>query len=335
MNDYPQKDNRRGDKFNRSKKHFSGTKHKPRTKSDQTNPRKRPAEDQGRTKIGGRKEGRRVAGETLKVIENGYYKYCNEDNQQITVDISIMLDNAIKNTITYQPDETPIDIEQFPKRFEETEIELVKNTTLEACYDEYTEQKEDNMKIAALNFASAKKPGGGFINGAKAQEESIARASGLYECINDSNMYEVNNEDNNFCLYSHHMIISEDVPIFRNDDNEFLPNAYPITILTVPAVNSGEALKLGINEEIIEKTMISRMDRMFSVAVKHQLDTIVLGSWGCGVFGGDLDMVSRNFLNMIFNKYYGYFNKIIFAVLSDKDYSIFEGQIDYQISKIN
>lgn len=35
-------------------------------------------------------------------------------------------------------------------------------------------------KIRVLNFASAKKLGGGFLGGASAQEESIARSSTLY-----------------------------------------------------------------------------------------------------------------------------------------------------------
>merc|ERR1719273_1331882 len=34
-----------------------------------------------------------------------------------------------------------------------------------------------------LNFASARNPGGGFSTGAEAQEESIARSSGLYPCL--------------------------------------------------------------------------------------------------------------------------------------------------------
>lgn len=37
--------------------------------------------------------------------------------------------------------------------------------------------------IAALNFASAKHPGGGFLGGAKAQEEDLARGSALYDCL--------------------------------------------------------------------------------------------------------------------------------------------------------
>jgi uncharacterized protein (TIGR02452 family) len=43
--------------------------------------------------------------------------------------------------------------------------------------------------VAALNFAAAGSPGGGFLAGARAQEESIARSSGLMAAIQHSDMY--------------------------------------------------------------------------------------------------------------------------------------------------
>ena len=43
--------------------------------------------------------------------------------------------------------------------------------------------------VAALNFASAAVPGGGFQWGALAQEESIARSSGLFHALDGRAMY--------------------------------------------------------------------------------------------------------------------------------------------------
>jgi len=69
-----------------------------------------------------------------------------------------------------------------------------------------------------LNFASAKNPGGGFLGGGSAQEESLARSSGLFPCINQmQQMYETNRAYRS-CLYTDHMIYSPRVPVFRDDE---------------------------------------------------------------------------------------------------------------------
>ena len=60
----------------------------------------------------------------------------------------------------------------------ETEFEVNRYTTLDSVRKEY----DKDQNLICLNFASARNPGGGFLNGSQAQEESIARATGLYPC---------------------------------------------------------------------------------------------------------------------------------------------------------
>jgi len=180
----------------------------------------------------------------------------------------------------------------------------------------------ESNKICILNFASARNPGGGFLKGASTQEETLAKCSALYESIYDSEMYKVNNADNNNCLYSHYMIYSKNVPIFRDDNMELLNMPCKADFITAPAVNTKEALKRGVSQQTINDTMDMRMDRLFSLCVLNDVDILILGTWGCGVFGGDFKVISTQFMNWLTLKYYGYFKKVIFSVSSDIDYNI-------------
>ena len=55
----------------------------------------------------------------------------------------------------------------------EQEISVTMNMTFEAA--QKLLYKYQNERIAVLNFASATNPGGGVVNGARAQEESLCR----------------------------------------------------------------------------------------------------------------------------------------------------------------
>ena len=67
--------------------------------------------------------------------------------------------------------ECEIDLPQNPNY--EQEISVTMNMTFEAA--QKLLYKYQNERIAVLNFASATNPGGGVVNGARAQEESLCR----------------------------------------------------------------------------------------------------------------------------------------------------------------
>lgn len=182
-----------------------------------------------------------------------------------------------------------------------------------------------------MNFASAKNPGGGFLGGSSAQEESLARSSGLYACINQmKQMYEANRAHRS-CLYTDHMIYSPRVPVIRDDDGVLLENPYCASFLTVPAVNAGAVRNNEPkNVDRIAPTMIQRMERLLSVAVIQGHDYLILGAWGCGVFKNDAGNVAQWFYDHLIGNatFQARFNTVVFAVTDWSDERRFIGPFE-------
>ena len=189
-----------------------------------------------------------------------------------------------------------------------------------------------NRKFCVLNFASAKNPGGGFLNGSMAQEESLAISSNLYYLIKDSPMYQLNRRDSLKGLYHHAMIYSPSVEIIRDDQGQLLEDKYSISVLSVPAVNWNHAISCGISISEIEKEIEQRMRYMLNVALMEGVENLILGSWGCGVFGGSIEFVAHKFIDLLTDDFQGCFDQISFTVLDKDHQKVFEDALDSKFS---
>lgn len=231
-----------------------------------------------------------VARETLEILEQGLYR--NPAGEE--VHIAPLLDCAISNSVHYSPDmlNEARECREMNTRTDEAqselEIEVVNQKTLGAA--RRLSCGESRRSILCLSFASAKNPGGGFLGGSEAQEESLARSSGLYACISQmTEMYEANRACGT-SLYTDNMIYSPGVPVFRDERGELLDSPHLVSIITAPAPNAGAVL---VNEphyiDKIEGTLLGRAEKVLSVAAIHGERNLILGAWGCGVFRRMLD----------------------------------------------
>lgn len=251
-----------------------------------------------------------IAEDTLSIIEKGYYI----NNKDERVDIAGLLQHAVDNTKLFRPEELEALIVKQNDRFT-TEFIVANETTLNAA-----RQLSENGEVLVLNFASAKNPGGGFLGGAVAQEESIARASGLYPCLLKAPEYYHYHRTHRSCLYSDHMIYSPAVPVFKEEDGSNMDKPVTINIITSAAVNAGVVHQNETNNvHLIEPMMRTRIEKLLALCCANKQTTLVLGAWGCGVFRNDPEMIAGLFHEALNGKFASCFERVMFAVKTNKE----------------
>lgn len=158
-------------------------------------------------------------------------------------------------------------------------------------------------KTAVLNMASPKRPGGGVINGARAQEECLFRCSNLGHVVS-SDFYPL--QDNEL-LWTKNAVFFKDV-------NYGYMRDVKVDVITIAAINLnglGRFQKIPNYEELTK----DKIRLMLSIAIKNNIDNIILGAWGCGVFGNEPDKMAIMFKEILDEGYK--FDNVIFAIIND------------------
>jgi uncharacterized protein (TIGR02452 family) len=239
--------------------------------------------------------------ETVAILHAGHYTLASGARVEIADDLG----RAVEGTVSYPPNA------RVPRPAAgglDTVFEVQNETTLAAS----RRLAALGHRVVALNFASARHPGGGFLNGARAQEESLCRSSGLYACIAGNPMYDAHAPSNGG-FYTNYALYSPDVPIIRDDDGELLPQPYLCSFITSPAVNAGVVPE--DKRHRVRDTMEERVEKVLAIAAGHGHDTAVLGAWGCGVFKNDPEEIAELFHAGLNGPFHGAFAHIAFAVL--------------------
>lgn len=165
-------------------------------------------------------------------------------------------------------------------------------------------------KLCVLNFASFKNPGGGYINGAMAQEEALCGVSTLYPVLSafEDKFYKFNRKNMNNGMYLNRALYSKDI---------FFTSKVTADVLTCAAPNLSSALRYN-NKEVLDgnnKVVKSRIRFVIDIALDNNVDTIILGAFGCGVFKQDAKEVAKAFQSVLVKdgKMLS-FKKVIFAI---------------------
>ena len=166
-------------------------------------------------------------------------------------------------------------------------------------------------KVAILNFADYVKPGGLFLRGSRAQEESLCMESNLFNILNQealSGYYEYNKKNRNRELYTDRAIYTPGV-IFVRDGEQ-----YQFDVITCAAPNKSSAGRYHrVTTEENHEIMQERIRFLRAIAEDQKVEILIAGAWGCGVFGQPPTLVAKWFDRTF---YRSGISKIVYAVPS-------------------
>jgi uncharacterized protein (TIGR02452 family) len=214
---------------------------------------------------------------------------------------------------TLPPTPTPDaaqEIQQAPTTPQTTppRIKVIKSDTFDAAHSLLTANPGPRTRIAVLNMASPLRPGGGVLNGARAQEESLCMRGTLYASLHDS-YYRI---PENAAVYS------PDVLVFRASDHmtgggELAKKEWwwvdviscaalrmPEVVVKVMDWKDGEVVKEKAYENDGQReAMTMKVRLILQIAMQKGITHLVLGALGCGAYGNPPVEVARIFKKVL------------------------------------
>jgi uncharacterized protein (TIGR02452 family) len=255
-----------------------------------------------------------LARQTVQIVEVGRY----ETPAGRTVNVAESVRGCLEGTEFFTPERLEAlrhEVLGQPAVGLAASCEVANETTLAGITRVLTGGAE---RVAVLNFASAKNPGGGFLGGSQAQEESLARSSALYASLTRPHVreYYERHRAMKSLLYSDAMILSPDCPVLRDDEGTLLDEPQLATFITSAAPNAGATADNRPEElDQIPAVFHRRTEYVLALAANHGYKQLILGAWGCGVFRNDPAVVAGAFATHLRGAWRGRFERVVFSVL--------------------
>lgn len=241
-----------------------------------------------------------------------------------------ILKGSIKQSILRQEVWKEGEIERLPHDDlgSHAKIFVSDKTTFSAA----SQYAREGMRTFVLNFASAKKAGGGTENGAMAQEECLCRISTLYPCLKADTPYHnfyKPHKDNTF-LNNADCIYTPNVTVFKSDEKvpKLLPRHdwYTVNIISCAAPNLSHN---SINEKQLFDEHVKRAENIIEIALRHSCEALILGAFGCGVFNNRASIVAIAWRDVL-KRYKTKLKVVEFAIpksSNNKNYEVFKQYI--------
>lgn len=157
--------------------------------------------------------------------------------------------------------------------------------------EEAGELVANHFSVAVLNMASASSPGGGYLQGAGAQEENLHRRSDAYRfTVQQKRHYPIKQD---VCL------LSKNVTVFRGPEKEgypFLEKSFRTSMISCAALSHPRLTSSrDYRDPEDRRAMETKVKLIIEAAVRAGCDAVVLSAFGCGAFGNPPEVVAKMF----------------------------------------
>ena len=211
------------------------------------------------------------------------------------------------------------------------DISIVPETTTQALYRMDTEDKFHQNKYTILDFADFIKPGGMFLDGSMAQEESLCHNSNLFNILNGGWKFEDhywnNARDLITCYkrFSDAGIMIPDVAFSDPDVTDDVTHFADVIVLAAPDRRRMDKREPAV-DELFRDALRDRIRMIFKICYefysnrpsteedKDKKRILILGAFGCGVFCNDPKMVATFMLDCFEKGYANMFDEVVFAI---------------------
>ena len=212
----------------------------------------------------------------MNIDKNKIAEIAHKHTMDMTIKYFNAINRCVKDTTIYKIDK-PIPVINAGDT--KATFKLVNLDSVSAIFEFATGSEKE--KTAVLNFASFKEPGGLFLKGSTAQEESLCHQSFLYNVLRNfqRSYYDVNNKNLNRGLYKNTAIYSPSVMFFKNNRLQICD------VITCAAPNRNVGIKYtNVSIEENNKALYKRISYIKDIALHQNVNTLILGAFGCGVF---------------------------------------------------
>ncbi|XP_068731511.1 uncharacterized protein [Montipora capricornis] len=252
--------------------------------------------------------------QTLEVCKN--FKYALEDGTEVAF--------SDRNSVSKDAQKTVLHKEVSPpKRKVKDDVFETTITVVNAdCLEVAIQLKSEGFNPAVLNMASSRRPGGGYLSGAGAQEENLFRRTNYVQHLADPDKEFDPERKWTYRLPEFSCVYSTNVFIIRASEAEgyaFLPHPVSMSFLALSAYCSPPLTcnKQKLNPEVADKTK-QKMRCMFATGLYYGHDSLVLSALGCGAFRNPPRHVAQLFKEVLTEKEFVNRYKVIsFAIIDD------------------